>query len=183
MKNLDTTVAKLAPSSLASLFEMVSDADPQSPQTLQEALEHLLSLPIENAVSQLPRSLAAKLRKRSHSLRAASRAQPANFDTFGELLAHPHPPLEWLKFAKAFGKEVAISGSTIWPEAVGRVLNYAAYAAALVSWNNRIGTLADTDLERGFRQLAVCEWIGEELRLLFQKASAHRVGARSSRPR
>jgi len=172
MNDLNTTVSRLNSSGLATLFELGRDTDLRSPEALQEALEHLLSVPIENALNQLPRELADKLRRRSAALEVVSRARKAGINTFGDLFKHPHPPVEMLKFAKEFGKAAIGHGKTIWPRGACEVLYYASYAAALVCWRDRIGTLSNTDLKNGFRKLASRPWVTKEMKVLLEKAGA-----------
>ncbi len=170
MNDFRATVSKLDTASLVKLFELGRDTDLRSPEATQEALEHLLSLPIEYALNQLPRELAEKLRRRAVALDVASRAGKAGINTFGELLTHSHPPLEMLKFAKDFAKAAIANGKTIWPRSVCDVLNYASYAAALLRRGDRIGTLTEADLRTGFQKLAARPWVTTEMKVLFEQA-------------
>ena len=171
MDDLKTTVSKHDSSSLAKLFELGRDTDVRSPEATREALEHLLSLPMENALNQLPRELADKLRQRSLELEVASNAGKAGINTFGKLLTHPQPPLEMLQFAKDFAKAAISHGRTIWPRNVCEVLNYASYAAAQVCWGDRLGTLSTADLRAGFQKLGSRVWITKEMKVLFEQAA------------
>ena len=181
MNDLKTAVQRCDSSSLATMFDLGRDTDLRSPETMQEALEHLLSLPIENALNQLPRELADNLRRRSTSLKVGSNAGQSRINTFGELFNHPHPPIEMLKFAKEFGKDTIVHKKTVWPGKVCEVLYYASYAAALVRCRERIGSLSNIDLKNGFRKLASRPWITNELRELFAKAGAQLAKAESGK--
>jgi hypothetical protein len=172
MDDLTETVSRLTSLGLAALFELGTDTDTQSPHARQESLDHLLSIPIERAVNQLPRALAGRLRRQAKELQIARRLRESGLRTFGEMLRHPRPDLEMLKFAKDFGKAVAIHEQTAWPRRVGEVLNYAAYAAALVRLREQVGKLTDADLEKGFQQLASRSWISGEIKDLFGQARA-----------
>ena len=171
MGDFKTTVSRLDTASLAKLFELGRDTDVRSPEASQEALEHLLSLPIQYALNQLPRELAERLRLQAVALDVASSAGKAGINTLGELLTHSQPPLEMLKFAKDFAKAAISHGKTIWPRSVCDALNYASYAAALVCWGERIGTLSDAELKSGFQKLASRTWVTKEMKGLFEQAA------------
>jgi hypothetical protein len=168
-------------SGLATLLSASTPCDFRSPEELRESLVHLFSIPIESALNQLPRNLAATLRQTASEERVASAAQEAGIGTFGELFRHPRPPLGLLRFAKNFGKGIC-RGKCVWPRKVGEVLNYASYAAALMVWNERIGNLGRDDLQKGFRQLAERRWVDEALKALFKESGEKllRRGASSS---
>lgn len=170
MKN-SNSIATTQHSSVAFLLGLESETDQRSPEAKQEALEHLISIPIEIGLNRLPSALGDKLRRRGAELEVVSRARETGINTFGDLLNHRHPPIEMLKFAKEFGKAIVHSGKTVWPVEVGQALNYAAYAAAFVCWRERLGTLSKADLEKGFRKLAARDWIPPNLRELFTKAA------------
>jgi len=168
-------------SGLAKLLSATTRADFRTPEELRESLVHLFSIPIESALNQLPRNLAATLRQTASEERVARAAQEAGIGTFGELFRHAHPPLALLKFAKQFGKGIC-RGKCAWPRKVGEVLNYASYAAALNVWDERIGNLSRDDLQKGFRQLAERRWVDEALKALFKESGEKllRRGASSS---
>ena len=157
-------------SSVSTLMGEVLESDLQSPEAMQESLQNLLTIPIEFALNHLPQALGDKLRQRSAASRVATHAQDAGINTFGDLLKHAEAPVAMLEFAKEFGKAVMQHKRTVWPTEVGQVLYYSAYAAALVRWRNRLGTLNKSELEHGFRQLGTQQWIGEELRALLKDA-------------
>lgn len=173
MNDWKTAVQKRNGSTLGALCEWGTDSDLKTPEAKRESLEHLLSIPIENALNQLPRKLGHELRGLSRRLAVTASALGTGINTFGDLLAYSHPPLAMLKFAKEFGKAAIGHGGTIWPRATCEVLYYASYAAALLRWNTRIGRLTKADLLEGFQKLASRPWLNTELRELFENARAH----------
>ena len=172
MDELQTTILKLDSERLARLFELGRNTNLESANALQESLEHLLSLPLANALNQMPRALASELGAdvgRAEVLDAATRS---GIKTFGDLFVHPKPPLDALVFAKEFGKAIINHRETELPAKVGQVFNYAAYAAGLLRWGKRIGSLSDTQLQKGFKQLARFPWLDRDLRGLLEAAQA-----------
>src|SRR6516164_939463 len=106
MNELTKTVSMLSTSSLAALLELSRDTADDSSEAKQESLEHLLTTPVERAVNQLPRELADRLRPRARRFQLPSHIRKSGVRTFGELLRHPQPSLEMLRFAKDFVKTV-----------------------------------------------------------------------------
>ena len=172
MKQLRVSDLKLNDHALATLLQLGSDTRRPSAATLQEALEHLLSAPIERALNQLSRAAANHLRREQTRLRPSPAARKLQINTFGMLLRHFAPPPELLELAKEFGKAIVHHQPAAWPKPVGEVLYYGAYAAAVVHGQPWPGTLTKDDLRTAFADLCTRPWIGPEQRGLFQAAEA-----------
>jgi DNA-directed RNA polymerase specialized sigma24 family protein len=177
MNDLKPTVSSLNSSALATLFHLGRQTNPRSPEALQESLDHLLTIPFENAVNQLPMELAKRLRQHAASLGLVKHAPETGISTFGDLLRHPQPPIEMLKFAKEFGKAAIVHGKTEWPKRVCEVLYYGSYAAGLARRGKQIGKLSKSDLQEGLTKIAGRAWIGREIRILCEQAAAQLTNA------
>ena len=172
MSDLNTTISKLNDTDVAALLEEGRRAPDHSPEELGEDLRHLLRLPVGRALNQLPRALQATLKRQAAALGICEPAGEAALCTFAELLDKDPPLHEWLVFAKDFGKAIAHHKAAAWPAAVGEVLYYAAYAAALTRAQPLPGTLGTDDLKRAFQTLRSRAWIGPQLSRLFVSAEA-----------
>lgn len=100
---------------------------------------------------------------------------PPRIERFGDLLAHPAPPMGLLELCKRFGKKLAQDTDQDLPREVGAALYYAAIAKALML-DQRITTLDTEALRTGLRWHADQPWITPELRVLMH-AAADRVQA------
>ena len=170
MNELTTAMSRIDNSSAATLFELSESVERQSPEALQESLQHLLTIPIQSALNQLPRERVERLREQGVESEAFSQSQKQGICSFGELLRYSQPPLEMLRFAKDFGKAIVHSKGAVWPSQVGEVLNYAAYAVALVCCRERLGTLSEAQLKKGFQKAAARTWVPAEIAQLFGRA-------------
>jgi hypothetical protein len=91
--------------------------------------------------------------------------------TFGELLAHPRPPLLLLEMTKDFAKRFGQPGGAL-PEEVGKVLYYAAIFCALLRHQRRITTLDDDTLRTGAEWALRQDWLHASLAGLFREGMA-----------
>src|SRR5690242_14754368 len=132
MNNPIDQILETSRTRLANLFALGSASVESTPDELRETLDHLLGIPFETALSQLPPDLAAKLREFGAKLEVHTAAELAHVSTLGELFQHPEPPIPVLKFAKEFGKAIQTHGATVWPAQVGAVVYYSSLGVALV---------------------------------------------------
>ncbi len=79
--------------------------------------------------------------------------------SFGDLLAHPHPPLELLILTKEFAKRSLASPHATIPHDVARVLYFTSIAAALSRCQKRITTLGDEQTIAGIRWALSQKWL------------------------
>jgi hypothetical protein len=158
---------------LAVLFALGRDFRPVGDEELRESLQHLLDLPIQSAINQLPRQRAAHLRGKAESSGAFAEAIKTGLATFGEVLRSTESPPVLARFAKEFGKAVFSEPNCTWPREVGRVLYYASYAAALLYHNQHPGMLTKEELQNGFCQFAKTLWVDEKTKRLFADANTH----------
>jgi hypothetical protein len=163
------------PTRLAGLFAIGAPSADWTPEQMQDALEHLLILPFEIALSQLPLELADKLRAFAEALQFHPIAQRAQIRTCAELFRHPKPPIELLRFVKEFGKAIQTHEHTACPAEIGAVVYYCSLGAALVHQETRIGRLSDEEMREGFGKLTALPWLDETSRGLFA-ASLMRLG-------
>jgi hypothetical protein len=78
--------------------------------------------------------------------------------SFGDLLEHPHPPLELLMLAKEFSKRCLNSPRSPIPDDIARVLYFATIAAAL-GRGSEITTLSDNEKAQGMRWALSQTWL------------------------
>jgi hypothetical protein len=101
--------------------------------------------------------------------------------SFRDLFQHPAPPVELLRLVKEFAKLNRGQPESFLPPDVASVLYYLSIAAALVRWGERISTLSDEALQRGFAWAISQSWVDEPARELLGSASARIQGANSTR--
>ncbi len=90
--------------------------------------------------------------------------------TFGELFAHPHPPLELLVLAKDFGKALRRDTSCGVPAEVATVIYYASIVSAQLRWGRRISALDEAGLRRGVEWVLAQSWLDATIRAMFEEA-------------
>lgn len=153
---------------LAALFD-VSAADGAGrlwqDEELGAVLRHQLSAPLRVDLVSLGRSLAGKIETLTDSL-------GLTLKSFGDLLSHPHPPVELLKLAKNFAKACRISPRSPLPREVATVLYFASVAAALARCRCRITSLTDAALSDGFRWVLDQPWLDDRTRALVREGTA-----------
>lgn len=163
---------------LSALFDVSADGGGQlwEDDELGAVLRHQLAVPIRADL----RGLDPKLARRFDAL-----AEPPDraVESFGGLLAHPNPPVEWLKAVKDFAKTCRARPHGPIPHEIATVLYFACLAAALVRGGARITSLADGALVGGFRWVADQPWVDDANRALAEEALRFlgaRPGARTA---
>ena len=92
--------------------------------------------------------------------------------SFGDLFAHPSPPLELLEMTKRFAKALRRHPDSPLPPDVASVLYYASIAAALARCGRRISALPDPELRRGLAWALARTWIDPTTAALLREATA-----------
>lgn len=155
---------KAAPARLAELLdETRPDARPWRPEELGALLRHQLTAPVEVSLENLPPDLARQLK-------GLSDVEGLLLKSYADLFAHPRPPLALLRLVKEFAKAAQAAPSGPLPPEVARVLYYASIAAALARWNERLTTLDDTALRRGFAWVREQPWVDAGTHALLAEA-------------
>ena len=146
--------------SLATLFDP-SDGDERlwDASELGAILHHQLSTPLQVDLAQLKQAHAIRVRNLAD-------AQGLTLKSFGDLLRHPHPPVELLKIVKDFAKASRLNPHGPLPRDIASVLYFAAIAAARVRCRRRISELGDAALAEGLRWVLARPWLDAELREL-----------------
>ena len=134
--------------------------EPLRPAELRALWRHQLGSPLQFDLSNLDRGAGARLRE-------LSAAESLLLRSLGDLLQHPHPPLELLRFAKDFAKAHEQSPDDLLPAEMARMLYYAAIAAAWARCGRRITTLDDVQLRRAFDWALAQPWVDESTKELF----------------
>lgn len=148
---------------LATLFEMSPDAERLwRDEELGAILRHQLTAPMQVDLINLERGLALKVRSLADSL-------GLTLKSFGDLLAHPNPPVELLKVTKDFAKACRLSPHSPMPHEIASVLYFASIAAALVRCRRRITGLKDDALAEGLRWVLSRTWLDAPTRSLAEE--------------
>ncbi len=90
--------------------------------------------------------------------------------TLGELLLHPHPPLELLRAVKGLARSSTSGHTSTIAAEVASVVYFAAIAAALVHCGQRITRSDNKTLLEGFRVALERPWLTEPVAQSFQTA-------------
>ena len=156
----DKTVFDTDPRELATLLDLAPDTDRLwGDGELGAILRHQLTAPLQVDLINLERGLALKVRNLAES-------QGLVLKSFGDLLAHPNPPVELLKITKDFAKACRLSPHSPLPREIAAVLYFASIAAALVRCRRRITGLGDAALADGLRWMLARPWLDAPLRSL-----------------
>ena len=150
---------------LATLFDVSTDGGERlwRDEELGAILRHQLSTPMQVDLINIERGLSLKVRNLAESL-------DLTLKSFGDLLAHPNPPVELLKVTKDFAKACRLSSHGSMPCEVASVLYFASIAAALVRCRRRITGLSNDALSDGFRWTLARPWLDEPTRALTEEA-------------
>ena len=148
---------------LAGLFDPAPDAERLwRDEELGAILKHQLTAPLQVDLINLERGLAIKVRTLAES-------QGLTLKSFGDLLAHPNPPVELLKITKDFAKACRLSPHSPVPREVASVLYFASIAAALVRCRRRISGLSNDALAEGLHWVLARPWLDVPTRELVEE--------------
>ena len=149
---------------LATLLDLSPDAERLwGDDELGAILRHQLSAPMQVDLINLERGLALKVRN-------LAEAQGLTLKSFGDLLAHPNPPVELLKITKDFAKACRLSPHSPMPQEIASVLYFTSIAAALVRCHRRITGLSNDALAEGFRWVLNRTWLDAPTRSLIEES-------------
>lgn len=149
---------------LATLLDLSPDAERLwRDEELGALLRHQMTAPMQVDLINLERGLALKVRN-------LAEAQGLTLKSFGDLLAHPNPPVELLKITKDFAKACRLSPRSPVPHEIASVLYFASIAAALVRCRRRITGLTNDALAEGFRWVLSRPWLDAPTRALTEES-------------
>jgi len=89
--------------------------------------------------------------------------------TFGDLLFHPAPPVEWLESVKQFAKGCRSRPEGPLPDEIATVLYLMSIAAALVRCRRRITRQDDASLSYGLEWALDQPWVDARTRALLEE--------------
>jgi hypothetical protein len=146
----DHEVAHTDDNSLARLMDLGRRKDALwSPQELGAILRHQLAAPLEfDLGAEGDAALADRIADYAG-------IQPP-IRTFGELLFHPHPPIELLELVKEYAKSCRAGDDGVLPDEIATVLYALGIAAAMTKCDRRITRLDDQALEH------LIDWVSEQ---------------------
>jgi hypothetical protein len=149
---------------LGTLLNLAQDADHLwRDDELGAILRHQLTVPLQVDLINLERGLALKIRN-------LAEAQGLVLKSFGDLLAHPNPPVELLKVIKDFAKACRLSPHSPMPHDIASVLYFACIASAVVRCRTRISGLSNAELSDGFKWILKKKWVDAPTRALVEDA-------------
>jgi hypothetical protein len=132
-------------------------------EELGAILRHQLTAPLQVDLINLERGLALKVRTLAES-------QGLTLKSFGDLLAHPNPPVELLKITKDFAKACRLSPNSPLPHDIATVLYFASIAAAMVRCRRRITGLTNDALADGLQWVLTRIWLDAPTRALIEES-------------
>jgi hypothetical protein len=149
---------------LATLLDLAPDAERLwRDEELGAILRHQLTAPMQVDLINLERGLAVKVRN-------LAEAQGLTLKSFGDLLAHPNPPVELLQITKDFAKACRLSPHSSLPREIASVLYFASIAAALVRCRRRITGLPNDALADGLNWVLARPWLDAPTRNLIEES-------------
>lgn len=150
-----STGGRLAVSDPARLSQMLvmSEVDyPWQPEELQSVLLHQLAAPI---ALDLPGVVPPP---------GEGAPADAGIQSVGELLHHPHPPLQLLQALKEFAKANALHPQSVLPREIANVLYCSAIVVSLARCGRRITAMDDAALVENVKSALSCGWLDENTR-------------------
>lgn len=132
---------------------------------LESVFRHQMSAPVQFDLARLGRGRAGQLR-------VLCEGEGLLLKSFGDLFAHPHPPLELLRLTQEFAKLNRQAAAAEMPVAVATVLYYASIATALVRCHTRTTRMGNAELCRGLRSILALSWVTDPIRGLCAEAAA-----------
>ena len=94
-------------------------------------------------------------------------------DTFGDLLFHPHPPVELLESTKAFAHKQRCRRDATIPNEVATMLYFASIAAALSRCKECITSLSSERMRAGMEWAIEQPWIEDRTAALIREGMEH----------
>lgn len=149
---------------LATLLDMRGDDADRlwRDEELGAILRHQMTAPLQVDLINLERGLAVKVRSLAES-------QGLTLKSFGDLLAHPNPPVELLRITKDFAKACRLSLHSPIPHDIASVLYFASIAAAMVRCRTRITGLSGDALADGLRWVLARPWLDAPTRSVVEE--------------
>lgn len=146
---------------LAELLQMSDDKDRVwRPEELGAILQHQLAVPMEYDLTGVDVGKARRLKTNAA-------AKGLLLRSFGDLLHHPHPPVELLKMTKRFAKASRNQPDSSLPSDIATLLYFACIAVALVRCQRRITDLDISALREGFQWGREQSWVDKATAALF----------------
>jgi hypothetical protein len=148
---------------LWKLFALAKEPDRHwRPEELGAILEHQMQSAVSFDLGGVEPELAPKLRM-------LAEAEGFVVRSLSDVLEHPRPPLELLILIQRFARGMIDHPHAVLPDAVARVIYFAAISAARVRCGERISNLDDEALAGGLRWALTRDWLTDSLRSLFQE--------------
>jgi hypothetical protein len=148
------------PSLLSDLLHFEKLERPWQPAELEAVLRHQLAAPVEFDLAGMGEAVADRLRTLAAS-------QGLVLKSVGDLLRHPHPPIELLEMLKDFAKAHVLHPRSPLPREIAAVLYYASIFAAMSRCDRQITKLDSDRLRAGVAELLPQEWLDQSIRALF----------------
>jgi len=156
----DPTAPNTNPRLLAQMLGMDARAKWRT-EELAAMFRHQMSAPLDptpGALGPLPAGAPLVL--------------PADTATFGELLRHPKPSLEWLVLVKELGRALRQDPDLPVPEEIAAALYFLPILAARLRLNERISSLPDARLHEAAAHLLAQPFVDEPARQLARASLA-----------
>lgn len=164
MSDSSSDILKASHEKLAGVFGLGRSEDRVwRPEELAAVFRHQMNAPVMVDLAGVEPALSGKLK-------TLCEAEGLVLKSFGDLFAHPQPPLELLRLVKEFAKANRSHVESVLPPELASVLYYLAIAAASVRWGGRISALGEHELRRGFDWALGQSWIDRVSRELLERA-------------
>jgi hypothetical protein len=138
------------------LDETVAEGRLWSGADLRSLFEHQWSAPLAVDLGGMRRVSVERVR--------ALAASAGRLRSFGDLMAHPRPPLELLELTKEFAKQCLADPGAGLPEDIARVLYFASIAVAFMRHGRRITMLDEARIAAGLSWAQSHEWLTQGAR-------------------
>jgi len=143
-----------------SLYLLLEDVERGDPHWIREDLQAILRHQLQ---APLAVDLGGMRGRDAQHIETMASARGLTLRSFGDLLAHEHPPVDLLILTKEFAKRNLVSPESHIPREVARVLYYASIAVARLRCGTSISRLPDADLSSGISWCRERAWIDPDL--------------------
>ena len=154
------------PRALMGLMSLAGDEPTKyTPAELESIWKHQLRAPLQHDLGEVAPDVTVTLAE-------VTRADARPLNSFGDLFAHPEPPVRLLQWAKDFAKAHANGADHTFPGDVASVLYYTAIALARSRLGRKITELPDGELRRGVEWATKQSWLDDQTRTALSKSLA-----------
>ena len=159
----DDEVHNSDPQSLTHMMNLdAGGQDLWGPEELGEILEHQLAAPLECDLDSLDKRLVRRLKE-------INSAGGTPLVSFGDLLHHPSPPVEFLELTKRFAKICRSDRHSPLPSEIATILYFSSIVVAMTKCGRRITKMDDRSVQYSLNWAIRQPWLDDSTRKILEE--------------